>query len=138
MSDQLRGPGPYMPADQLQRTDVLTFAGEGPVSMVRATAYDQLLAERDALAVDLAQMNQLCESLQNKLASRPLTGADTTELEARCDAAELDAERYRWLRGRAWSEITYGELEYCQQNRTFKPSFSESVDAAIDEAIKRK
>jgi hypothetical protein len=66
---------------------------------VRASDYDALLAERDAL-------QQQVESLQNKWAQRPLSVADTAALEAENDALRAALTKY----GRHTTECQQGHL----------------------------
>lgn len=54
-------------------------------------------------------------------------------LQSRCEAAERDARRYRWLR-KENSPIVAGPAAYTPL--TFNPIFGDALDAAIDTAIK--
>jgi hypothetical protein len=72
------------------------YVGEPDDLWMHKNAYDVLAARLDraerALLIErgkLEQADALCESLQNKLASRPLSAGDTDALEAR--VAELEA-----------------------------------------------
>jgi hypothetical protein len=96
----------------------------GRLSVVLAADFDRLKGEREALQQLLNQRDEALHSLEQRRYAE----------QQACQAAERDAERYRWLRSR--------NLETIHQGGVFAGTTPENMvlngvdlDAAVDAAI---
>ncbi|WP_449102809.1 hypothetical protein [Pseudomonas extremaustralis] len=76
----------------------------------------------------------LCDSVAHLNAASTSAGDEVARLKAECEGLRLDAERYRWLRGRDLEAIHEGGVFAGQTPRNVVLN-GEDLDAAIDAAI---
>ena len=109
-------------------------------------AADELEASAKREAALAARVAELEGAIDAEHESYGQLLAANVSLQARCDAAEKDAERYRWLKGNVWAEHARkhpGEfIDYNMrwQIKKYLPAvtavasdvpFDEAIDAAI-------